>query len=440
MATQRKTRNNSTSQSPAEKKPVDAVRVDGPHVPNSAAPPQPPSEPTDDDIVARLEPLELTPAQRRHLEDLSNILRQQRAELERREAQLQAQLAALDNETRLARLGVEQQAAALSERTKLLDRRERELDERDAGLRDRQNEFEAQVLKLDKQAAKLEQTRGAQKREDARLAKNSAQLRITQESLEEKATAERRAVDRKLAEVKAQQAAVEKHSAQLRERERQLDARNEALEQRQNELDAIAAQLADAERNQAGDAVVYGRQQSDLVRQRQAWEADVLRQRELQEQARQRGEAELIQLATQLDQRQSRLEQRQAALEKIEQELRDKHREALESQLVVAELWPQLTRQTPTAELTRRTAELRIKLRQANEDAIAIWQRKESEAKELLARLEERRTEIADEYRRFQQWLSVRHEDLEKQAARLAAAERGLSQKLRTSAAETKKA
>ncbi|MCC9606776.1 hypothetical protein LOC68_16165 [Blastopirellula sp. JC732] len=428
-------------ESPAEKKSVDAMRVDGPHVPSSApATPAPAKEMTDDDIVAKLEPLELSPAQRRHLEELSNILRQQRTELERREAQLQSQMAAIDNEARIARLGVDQHAAALAERTKLLDRRERELAERDAALNDRQNEIEAQVLKLDQQAAKLEQTRGAQKREDARLAKSAAQLRITQESLEEKATAERRAVDRKLAEVKGQQAAVEKFSAQIRDRERQLDERQQTLEKRLAELDEIAAQLADAERGQAGDALVYSREQAELARERQVWEMEVLRQRELQEQARKRGEAELIEMATQLDQRQSRLEQRQAAVEKIEQELREKHREALESQLVVAELWPELMRHTPTAELTRRTAELRVKIRQSHEDAAAIWRRRQNEVNDLLARLEERRTEIADEYRRFQQWLSVRHEDLEKQAARLAAAERGLSQKMRVSPAETKKA
>lgn len=145
-------------------------------------------------------------------------------------------------------------------------------------------------------------------------------------------------------------------------------------------------------------------------------------------------------MAAQLDQRQSRLEQRQAAVEQIEQELRDKHREALESQLVVAELWPDLMRHAPTAELTQRTAELRVKIRQSHEDAAAIWRRRQNEVNELLARLEERRTEIADEYRRFQQWLSVRHEDLEKQAARLAAAERGLSQKMRFAPQEANQA
>ncbi|WP_131282105.1 hypothetical protein [Blastopirellula marina] len=434
MATQRKTKQNPTLSPTAEKKPVDALRVDGPHVPSVAAGSSPAAENIEDDIVAKLEPSELSPAQRRHLEELAAILREQRAELERREAQLQSQLAAIDNETRIARLGVEQQAAALAERTKLLDRRDRELDQRDAALNDRQNELESQVIKLDQQAGKLEQTRGAQKREDARLAKSASQLRITQESLEEKSTAERRAVDRKLAEVKAQQAAIEKFSTQLHERERQLEDRHAALEARKIELDEIASQLADAQRSQAGDALVYTRGQADLAREREQWEAEVLRQRELQEKVRRRGETELIQLAAQLDERQSRLEQRHAAVEQIERELREKHREALESQLVVAELWPELMRQTPTAELTRRTAELRVKIRQSHEDAAGIWRRRENEVKELLARLEERRTEIAEEYRRFQQWLSVRHEDLEKQAARLAAAERGHSQKMRASA------
>ncbi|MFI4875173.1 MAG: hypothetical protein ACIALR_07540, partial [Blastopirellula sp. JB062] len=337
MATKRKNKDKPISQSSADKKPVEAMRVDGPHVSGA---PSAETEQQKDDVVAQFDTAELSDSQRRQLEELSGYLRQQRADLERRETQLQSQWAAIDNEARVARLGVEQQAAALAERTKQLDRRELELDERDAALHDRQNEIEAQILKLDQQAGKLEQTRSAQKREDARLAKSAAQQRITQASLEEKTQSERRAIDRKLAEAKAQQAALEKFSAQLQQRERQLQDREAALDNRKSELEVIAAELADSQRTQAGDVMAYSREQAELSRKREAWEADQIRQRDLLEQTRERGETELIQFANQLDERQRRLEQRQAAVEKIESELREKHREALESQLVVAELWP----------------------------------------------------------------------------------------------------
>jgi chromosome segregation protein len=361
--------------------------------------------------------------------------------LDRREAQLNARLAQLDQGTRAARLWVNEREAEIAARLASLDAQQREVTQRIERLAtvettsDRkltamaqgQEELALREQRLSEQTADLAEARRrheaeAQRAADALVAERQqidaqreSSLAVVRQAM---AGLERR---REALEQQAQKLETEGHSipADLVIHEQQLRAQRETLDARASVLEQTEVRLAamreDAERLAA-----------DLRRQQAALdEAGRAQRRRLAVEQRQ-AQAELDRQREAIQRRGQQVDQAKAATEQLRAEVGQIHRESLELRLATEQAWLQLCSSASPTELTRSLAEIRARLSDAYRDANDELRRRKEDLEAIRNQMVEQHQELMEKKHEFDAWAERRQAEIESMAQRLVAREQEL--------------
>lgn len=393
---------------------------------------------------------------RNQARQLATHLRNKQRELDRRESQLHAQTAKLDDDLRASRLwvrervqyfaeleqklfeqraAIEQQAAAIAAAEVAADsdfqRRDRELQRRERELRRLEQDLRKERQRLETRTAALEtaEARGRAELEQAwqvvtlaeqQAARQRVEFDELQDRLLRNHNRRRDALEAMYRELQQRQA--EHDPADLRrELQRALDQlqdRSRQLDRQQATLDSHAAELA-AEKQRLVET--RAAEQNRWKAAQQAAEQQQARAvRELDEQRRRlRDEADSI-------------EQSRTVVERMRADVAAMHREAIESRLAAEQLQAHLATAGSPAEITKQLAERRNRLA----DAFALERRvvseQQAELRALAAELLEQQSSLNGEREQLNQWLRRQENDLEQQAARLIAREHELNRQQQT--------
>lgn len=406
---------------------VRSTRIDGPHAVScgdKAALVESPGQvhagdATRDEQAARAWLAEVLPRLRRQARQLAVHLQARQQDLDRREAEVNARIALLENGERAAHiwlaarrselseweeslkereqaLAAHQQALAQAEKdrdgyegelaaraqelTELearLMRRQEALDELEASLRQREQLLQQSQAALDAMAVSLDE--GQRELERGRVCLEAERVALARQAEEKQAAllaaetelAQRRATLE--AEQATAEAALAARAQALRERELELDARGAALAKHAAMLQGNAHQGASVDTCQApvmSAAVLepapaadeLARREEELAARVAQQEASFRLERQQFADSVRRWEARLARQRQALARQSERLDRRKAVLEKSRAEVAELHREALEWRIVTEELWAELTGRYRSAPLQQTVVELRRRL------------------------------------------------------------------------------
>ena len=300
-------------------------------------------------------------------------LQRQQASVDHREAELNARLAAMENQIRTARLW-------LNERESDLAARQVELDRRDIELSDREHGDDPQGKK---------KPRGKQSA-DA-LAERAEELERREQEIESLAArwAERVAGAEQVEDVQHLLRSIETRSRNLELAEKMLADEQTALER---ERQALAE-----DRSTFTEQVQADRQRMAEDEQRAVSDRDTMRS-ELRRQAEE-------------------LSARQAALERTRGDIGRMQQEVLDIRLATEELWAHLCGKMPPATVTQAIAQTRMKIAEEHRVTRNEVSQQKAEMQALGARIAEQHARLVREREDFQGWAIERQRDLEKQAA-----------------------
>lgn len=356
---------------------------------------------------------------------LAEYLRARQRNLDHREAQLNAQMARLENDARNTRM--------------LLKERESELAEREQQIEAAPAVASIPTVMDDRQEVRQELAR----REQA----------VAQREREVEALAERsQGTSDDLAN----------REEGIRHREKELDDLAEQLAQRDKQLQRDAKSQGVESPDAPGEAASDSSEQDGRIRQtmlsldsRQKWieqteatlraaktEADNLRQQLIEDRAKVQEQArterrrmtrqhrhaltEIEDKRKALARRSEQVDQSSVALEQLRAELGRMHRETLEIRLATEELWVELSGAAPPASLTRSLGQARTRLaehyRMANAELADAKKELETLRKQLISQHEK----LVLKKGEFEQWADGRQDEINRQAERLIAREQEL--------------
>jgi hypothetical protein len=327
-------------------------------------------------------------------EQLTAHLRAQQEQIDRREADLHAQLAQFENGSRNARLWFRERQLELTEREAEIIRRECEIAAREEALARADRE----------QAESRERIKSDSRRQNEALGSRQRELDERRLALDQQ-EAENAAISAALARTAAEQ---EQLDARLRQRQQNLEESEALLLDSQTELDAARQQL-DADRH--------------------AWNERCEAERRDAAQAQARADLELEKKLHALKARAEHLERRSAAVDQLRAEVMRTQRESLELRLATDELWAQMMGVAPPAALSHSLAQIRGKLAEQYRLERAEIAGQKQDLEMLSTRLEAERDRVQHQKQELEQWAANRQADVEGQAARLAARERQLDRR-----------
>lgn len=427
--------------------PVSGIRIDAPHqlgdAPNAApeASDLPPEESAD--VLEQL---------RKQARQLAQHLLGRQRETDLREARMNAQQSTLENEIRSERLWLLERRAELAEQADDLVRRECELQER-ASRVSAAEEFLAHSRRQAEQSAQQQDEQLLQRAAQldavaARLKGQRAALKLAQRRWQAQRRRQQQAQRLALQSIQSQRAAsehqfrgllegIERQRVRLTQDEERLAQREAAwLDEanlRQSAYDEQLAQLAErqqllelSESTLEHEWEEFRRQQADL--------AAVSRERELQHQSaieqaeieRQDWQARLRDEQLGLARRGEELDARRKELEQLQDNLRQLHKETLETRLAGEELLGQLSGAVPAAALTSSISRLRRKLDDQFRLVQSDLSQQRHELDGLRTTLTERHERLVQQKTELQVWVREREATIEQQAARLVAREQEL--------------
>ena len=308
-------------------------------------------------------------------------------------------------DSREAKLYVEHERAtherlALDARQKELDARETRVITQEASLADCERRLAEMAGELEFKRAELQQMRTSAEERASALVADERRLEFRQREIE---TALKRF--ERLGIVEGRIAEVQQQADQLAMRSGYLDHAETMLAERQ-------LQLSEQQRELEHDQLAF---ENQVTRERRSLVA----------------ESEAIRIAAEeqtrgLQRREAELDKREQALEQVAEQLRATQREALELRLATEETWLQLQGVLAPAALARSVAQVRSRL---NEQ----FQLTSDDLKRRRSDLEAARLEITDQFNELQQqrqeldrWAQNRDRDIENRAAHLVAREQEL--------------
>jgi chromosome segregation ATPase len=389
---------------------------------------------------------------------LATHLLAQQQQLDRRAADLHAQLAHQENGARSARLWFRERQQELSQREAEVIRREREIEAKES-LQARADREHAEAL---------ERTKGDQRRHSEAFGGRQRDLDDRRRSLDRQ-EAENAAVSAALA-----RSASEQQQFELRLREqaaclnRQAAAaidhigrflRGEDLPRDHREAAALANEgtgevdLVDAKAlfdelatglqrlrtrqcnlEEAEALLIDGQTELEDTRRRldsdrRAWQERCEAERQEATQIQVRAELETEKRLHALQARADHLERRSAAVDQLRAEVLRTQRETLELRLATDELWAQMMGAAPPAALSQSLAQIRGKLADQYRLERAEMAAQQQELEMLVARLDEQRERLRQQKQELERWAANRQADMEGQAARLVARENELDRR-----------
>lgn len=341
----------------------------------------------------------------RHAEELAEQLRTRRQQLDRREAQLNTQLARSEHEIRLARLWIQDREAELCVESNQLEDRQNEIEQRVAS-------FSAAELAsrrdLDERQAQLATLENDIQQRETRLADFQERLQQQQSWLSEEA---------QRIKSSEQQAANEKRSLiEALETQREQLAAAEVLLQQQGE--AAKSQLSRLQVQLENERKDLADRQQEFLSRRQDAASEIAEQRR------------------QLERRSASLDEKQQLFQGMHEKVQAFHHEALEMRLVGEQIWARLNSTTDSIVLADLAREVRSKLADHHRTSEQHQSESKEELREIAVRLAAKENEIRKKRADAQAWLERRQHEIEEQAARLVAREQELNRQQRQYFAE----
>jgi|GEM_PF-2131008 len=308
----------------------------------------------------------------------SNLQRQQQA-IDHRESELNARVAAMENQIRAARLWLEEQQAELASRELELERRQQ----------------------IDTNSP----TTGAANK-DRRFPVDDESLRLRAEEL-----------DRRAAELDAA-------GRQLSERFGMGEAKNglEALE-------AYRAQLEHSEKLLATAQTQWQEKFRELAEQRAAFARFAETERKKLADDRRRWSEAHQQDERELRRQQMELANRQGALEALRAEVVRRQQDDLEMRLATEELWAQMSNEAPPAALAQTLGQIRLRLTEEFRLAKADLAGERATIKQLAEQVAGQHRLVSEKREQLQSWLATRLRDFEQLSGQLAERERQVEER-----------
>ena len=449
--------------------PAVLTRIDPPHamgdeVPSNANPiaavtppiepspaPEPEAEPAGemDPVVAAIgrSPAHQPEQMQSQALQLGAYLRGKQQELDRREALMNAREAKFENELRMARLWMRERDSDEREREADFTARLHDLEEKASQLAAAEvsvdRDTAEQHIQLSQREQMLADRVTALEEREMRLQAENEAFQIAYERLEqervEQSTA-RLAAEQKLAirQLETQQllerqwGQLEQARAAVEQRERELLRQQDALAGRRDReawearLAARQSELEQAETLLAAHARELDTERAELAALREKLQLQARDERREVVEWKQRERAELAERKQHLDLAEETLAKHRAAVEQLRNDAARMHRESIELRLVSEQVWLELARNVPAAELTRSLAALRQRLaehyREANEQLAA----QQAELVRLAARLDDQQRRLLEQREQTRTWIASQQQEIEAQSARLVAREQEL--------------
>jgi chromosome segregation ATPase len=416
------------------------------------------------DAEAEVASLAMVQQLRLQAQQLSEHLGQQQADLNRREAELQAHAARLEQQERNNRLWLKCQHEELADRDAALKTREEELQQRASHIEQLEQNIAAVRRsgeeELEARRAALDRRESASRKIDEQTRERLLEVQAAAAALRDASLAhdelvgdlERRVNDfdtrrgitlEMLARFLAGEAvrparpkhfsrseAVEYIASQQRGPNGPagvaLPRDGHALADEFDQLANLLAELQSRRKHITEAEALLERAQNEvaelhqaLLAERKQFEAERQGERQRHAELRRRSEADLQRRREALEAASQQLEVRRAAVDQMRAELTVVQREALENRLAAEELLAQLAGAIPPAQLSHQIARSRARLgdcyRLQQEDVAN--QRRQLET--LAAQITEQHGRLASQKRELEQWLRERTAECEADAARL---------------------
>lgn len=353
---------------------------------------------------------------------LAGHLKARLAEVDRREAQLNARIAQLEADARTSKLwqrerdydyqqreaelcrqledlqqrAVEvargqQQVQTIDERHELIVKREEELKALDVQLRQRRQE-------LDRQNAALSHAQSLWQLQRAHEEAAAKQDRLRAEELWQRKVEEQR----------------QQLEFEVADRRRKLETAEQKFHENQTRLD---------------------QERVDFERQRVQGTTQMQRERAALDEKIAATDLELLSRQREVESRENIVERQRVAMDQMRTEIGHVHRQSLEMRLIAEQLWAQITGRLSSAEITRSIAALRLQLSQQFEQEQKALAKQKDELVQLADRLQMQHQLLATERQDVKNWGAARQAGIEQQARQLVEREQQLEaeqQELRT--------
>ena len=308
-------------------------------------------------------------------------------------------------DSREAKLYVEHERAsherlALDARQKELDARETRVITQEASLADCERRLAETAGELEFKRAELQQMQASAEERTSTLVADERRLEFRQREIE---TALKRF--ERLGIVEQRIAEVQQQADQLAMRSGYLDHAETMLAERQ-------LQLSEQERELEHDKLAF---ENQVTRERRSLVA----------------EGESVRTAAEeqtrtLQRREAELDKREQALEQVAEQLRGTQREALELRLATEETWLQLQGVLAPAALARSVAQIRGRLNEQFQLASDELKRRRSDLEAARLEITEQFNELQQQRQELDRWAQGRDKDIENRAAHLVAREQEL--------------
>jgi hypothetical protein len=374
-------------------------------------------------------------AQREHLQlqvgQLAAHLRERLREIDRREGQINAEVAQLESDLRAGGLW-------LREREAQFQQRESELVERIAELECRLSEAAEQQ----RAGEELESQRAVLNESEQRLALREQELDEREQELalreHECACQARESAERRF-ELQRQaddlRAAQESWEARCVEQQQDLASQREQLEQSTQTVANDVRRLAESQVElRAAESLLQhrlqqvARDETELALEREAWAQRKADQQRAFDRRQQEIESQLDDRRLRLEARQEWIERQKAGLEQVRGEILALHRQSLEMRLLAEQLWSQITGRLTPAEVTQSIAQLKLKLTQQYRLEEESLEARKGELTALGERIAAQYEELSQLRSGLRQWAAARQAEIEEQAAALVERELALDE------------
>jgi len=405
--------------SPANE-PVQAMRVDSAHLPSDGALDESPVVVPEKVLsaAAGLNPEHLADQLRWQANQLADHLQSQQSDLDRRESQMNACTAQMENELRSVRM--------------LLSEQEHQVHQQQQSVRERESELEQRILAVSTAEMACEQDQEEFQQQGKRIQQNQIELeeqehrvRVQQQQFDSRQESSMQMVRHLMRALQRRQASVEEQAERFQVMienpalAKQLTESVEQLQARQSYLDKSEELL-----NRHLEEVEKDRQR--LQREREQIHQQARKDRQRVATRQRQDEGEILGKKQVLDRQTDNLEQRSTALEQLQAEVSRIHQETLEMRLATETLWAQMSSKTTPARLTQSLGTIRAKLADHYKLANNTLAQQKEELQSLGEKLGQQQANLKAKRQELEQWVNHRHEEIEHQAARLVAREQEL--------------
>jgi hypothetical protein len=420
---------------PARETRVDAAHVIDKPPPELPAPATPPQEPATEprEMAEAAEAVLAARQLRLQADQLAEHLRSRQRFLDRREAELNARYAQLDNQARAASLVILDRQDELEPRLAAVKTQQDEVEHRLARLAaveaalqrkqldaqqqwaNREEQLAALADRLDKQSAEQQAAKAEFLAEQQRREND---LQAEKQRIDVRREASLQLVRQLLAGVQRRRIAVESQAEQAASR-RPSPAQQEDLVQRLQTLETRQQQLDKAESELARARTEIDRLREELLQQRDKDRESARAQRQQMALEHRHALAELEEKRQALKRRSEQIDQNWAALEQLRSDLGHMHRETLEIRLATEELWVQLAGTAPPAAITHSLGQIRSRLADHYRLVNADLAEKKKELQSLYDQLASRHEKLRRHKEELDRWSAARQEEIQQQARRL---------------------